>query len=170
MLCNVLGKYYSVPGFALLLGRVLRYTNEEQSHTLLREMVASWYVVRQWGEGHILEAIGFGGTLEILFDDHTSVLFPQFLTYLADLLENPRQAGTHVFDQQRYATAAKGCLQLYLCSHNTFSRGATDFSRCDKTLRRNKPSAWFRRLGFTAKYGGPSIVSKFDCTSCLNCI
>jgi len=149
MLCNVLGTYHSVPGFALLLGRVLRFTNEEQSQTLLPEMVASWYLVRQWGDGHILEVIGCGGTLEILSDSNPTLLnlYPRFFTYLAEFLENPRRTGTHVFDRQRYTTAAKECLQLFLCNHNTFSKGATDFSRCDKALLRDKPSAWFRRRG-----------------------
>ena len=111
-------------------------------------MVASWYLGRQWGEGHILEVIGFGGTLEILSDDPTLInIYPRFFTYFAEFLEDPRRTGTHVFDQQRYATAAEECLQLCLCSHNTFSKGTTDFSRRDEALRRDKPSAWFRRLG-----------------------
>jgi len=112
-------------------------------------MVASWYLVCQWGEGYILKAIGIGETVEIISDDDSKLknLYPQYFTYLAELLENPTRTGTCVFDQQRYATAAKECLQLCLCSHNTFSRGATDFSRRDEALRRDKPSAWLRRLG-----------------------
>ena len=96
--------------------------------------MASWYLVSQWGQGHILEMIGFGGTLEILSDDDFTFInfYPRFFTYLAELLENPRRTGTHVFYQQRYATAAKECLQLCLCSHNTFLKvGVTDFSRRD---------------------------------------
>jgi len=72
---------------------------------------------------------------------------PEFLTYFVGLLENPERSGVHAFDQQKYATAAKECLQLCLCSHRKFSKGTTESARHDKLLLRNKPWAWKGRLG-----------------------
>jgi hypothetical protein len=44
-------------------------------------------------------------------------------------------------------TAAKECLQLYLCSHRDFSKGATEFACRDMAICRSKPWAWVARLG-----------------------
>lgn len=63
------------------------------------------------------------------------------------MLENPERSRTHVFDQQRYATAAKECLELCLSNHHNFSKGATEFACRDKKLRRSKPWTWIARLG-----------------------
>jgi len=52
-------------------------------------------------------------------------LHSEFFNYLTELLESPERLGTHIFNQQRYATSAEECLQLYLCSHRNFSKGAT---------------------------------------------
>jgi hypothetical protein len=80
-------------------------------------MVAYLYLVRQQGEGHILNDMGFCGFHRItLFLPRT----PAFLTYLTQLLENPERSGTHTFDQQRYMAAAKECLQLFLFSSQFF--------------------------------------------------
>jgi len=58
----------------------------------------------------------------------------------------------HMFLISReYTTAAKECLQLGLCNRHNFSREATESTRRDKTLRRNKPSAWLTRLGVHSK-------------------
>ena len=63
-------------------------------------------------------------------------------------MENPERSGSHVFDQHRYTTAAKECLQLFLCSHRKFSKGATAELTCHaKVLLRKKPWAWKARLG-----------------------
>jgi len=138
MLCDILEKNYSRPGFSLRLGSFLQYRNARKPFPLLHRILAS-YIFRQPGEGHSLDIIHsrygfFPGTAP-------------FFAYFADLLENPRRSGTGSFDQQRYATAAKECLQLYLHSHHSFSMGATESALRDKALRRYKPSAWRARLG-----------------------
>jgi hypothetical protein len=70
-----------------------------------------------------------------------------FFSYLTEFLKNPEQSGTCFFDQKHYATAAKECLQLYLCGHHNFSKRATEFACHDKLLCRNKPWEWLARLG-----------------------
>ena len=139
MLCNILEKYYSSPGFSLRLGSILQYRNARRPFALLHGIFASSYRVRRPGEGHILDVIysRYG------FTPGTS----GFFTYFGELLENPGRSGTASFDQQRYVTAAKECLQLYLYSHRIFSLGATKSALRDKALRRHKPSAWIARLG-----------------------
>jgi hypothetical protein len=72
---------------------------------------------------------------------------PGFFRYLTELLESPERSGPSFFDQQRYATSAKECMQLYLCSHRNFSKGATEFACRDQELRRSKPWEWLTRLG-----------------------
>jgi len=145
MLYNALEKHHSSPGFTLLLGYILQYTNFKPLLFFFPfGLVASLYLVRQQGEGHILDDMGvsgirqanavMGGTLEFLF-------------YFIEFLENPERSGTHSFDQHRYATAAKECLQLYLCNHHKFSKETTESARRDKVLLRNKPWAWRVRLG-----------------------
>ena len=145
ILCDVLEKYYSFPGVTLLLGSFLhRIITIKQTSLFPPGMVASLYLLRQRGEGHILDAIGLSGIVGInSFSNRTA----EFLTYLSQLLENPERAGTCIFDQQRYTAAAKECLQLYLCSYPNFSKGATEPCRWDRELRRNKPSAWIARMG-----------------------
>jgi hypothetical protein len=148
MLCNVLEKYHSFPGFALLLGSLLCYTNEGQPVILLLGIITSLYLARQRGEGHILDETGFSEITGIHSNTPTiRAGAPEFFTYFKELLESPERSGTGVFDQERYATATKECLQLCLCNHRNFSRGATEFTRRDKALRRSKPSAWITRLG-----------------------
>jgi hypothetical protein len=138
MLCDIMEKNYSHPGFSLRLGSFLQYRNARNPYPLLHRILAS-YIIRQPGEGHMPDAIHsrYG------FLPATS----QFFVYFAELLENPRRSGTGTFDQQRYATAAEECLQLYLYSHRRFSMGATASALRDKALRRHKPSAWIARLG-----------------------
>jgi hypothetical protein len=148
MLCNVLENYHSFPGFALLLGSLLRYTNEGQPSTLLPGIIGASYLARQRGEGHILDQTGFSEILGIHSNTPTiRAGADEFFTYFKELLESPERSETCVFDQQRYATAAKECLQLCLCYHHNFSRGATELTRRDRALRRSKPSAWITRLG-----------------------
>jgi len=134
MLLSILEKYHSSPGFALLLGCLLQYMNAKQPYTLLRLIRASWCLIRQQGKGNILDNLGSLGA-------------SGFLTYFTEFLENSDRSGTRVFDQQRYATAANECLQLYLCSHCNFSKGATESACHDKVLLRNKPWTWKARLG-----------------------
>jgi hypothetical protein len=100
---------------------------------------ASSYLVHQPVEGQILGAIYSRYGWEIGTRD--------FFAYFAELLEDPGRSGTGSFDQQRYATAAGECLQLYLYNHHSFSMGATESALRDKALRRHKPSAWIARLG-----------------------
>jgi len=42
--------------------------------------------------------------------------------------------------------AAKECLQLYLCNHHMFSKGATDFAFCNEAMQRSKPWEWVAHL------------------------
>jgi len=147
MLFNVLEKYHHFPGFALLLGALLRYTNRYESNFLIAPGIsASLYLVRL-RQGHILDDVGFSGiwqtTPRSVTIQHGT---EEFLAYFAELLENPGRSGTYFFDQQRYATAAKECLELCLCSHRNFSKGPVGFA-CGKGLRRSKPWAWIARLG-----------------------
>ena len=147
VLCDVLEKYQSFPGFALLLGSFLWYTSSYQDNTMLlfpSAMVAFIYVVRQKGEGHILDDIGLSGYIST---GGCEIGTPEFLSYLSELLENNERSGTSFFDQQKYTIASKECLQLYLCSHHNFSKKAPESSQGDKALRRSKPWAWISRLG-----------------------
>jgi len=133
MLCNVLERCYLFPGFTLFLGSLFQYTT-----TQLQLAIAGFLqVLRHWGKQYILDGIRFA---EIGWD-------PQYFVYFTKLLESPEKSGTHIFNQQRYVTAAKECLQLYLCSHRKFSKGATEFACHDKALRRSKPWEWVARLG-----------------------
>ena len=139
MLCNILEKSYSCPGFPLVLGSILQYKNAKRPISLLPGIVASSHLVHQPGEGLILDVIysRYGYVLDI----------PVFFTYFAELLENPGRSGTGSFDPQRYATAAKECLQLSLYSHHKFLMGTMESTLRDKALRRHKPSAWIAQLG-----------------------
>ena len=145
MLCNALDKYQSCPGFALLLGSPLQYmTLKHQVITFPPGMVASLYLVRQQGEGHILDDTGLAG----IHTPNAQVYgTDEFLTYLIELLENPGRSRAYAFDQQRYATAAKECLQLCLCSHRKFLNGATESACHYSVLLRNKPWVWKARMG-----------------------
>jgi hypothetical protein len=149
MLRNTLGKYHSFSGFALLLGGFLQYMNARNDYTFLPEMTASLYLGRQRGEGYIFDDTGFSG----LYYSHANGGrgyhrdTPGFLTYFAGFLENPERSEAHTFDQQRYTTASKECLQLCLCNHQGFSKGAAEYVHRDKAVRRSKPSIWLRRLG-----------------------
>ena len=105
-------------------------------------MVAYLCLIRQRGEGNILDGIEIFAALGAMAGT------PQFLAYLTQFLPNAERAGAHVFDQQRYAMAAKECLQLCLCSYRHFSRGgAMVSSHHERALRRNKPTAWIARMG-----------------------
>jgi hypothetical protein len=146
MLCNVMEKYYSFPGFTLLLGGLCQYVGAKQPYTLCAGIEASLSLIRKQGEGYILDDIGFE---EI--DPLQGLGAPQYFAYFIELLESPERSGTHIFDQQQYATAAKECLQLYLCSHRNFSKGATQFTLQDQTLCWSKPSAWISRLGVNSR-------------------
>jgi len=150
ILCNMLEKYHSFPGFALLLGSLFLSIDEDIKHffNFPPGMVTYLYLVRQRGEGYLLDDIGFSGITDV----HGGVIgTPEFLTYLTQLLENPERSGTHVFDQQRYTTAAKECLELCLCNYRDFSKGATESGHRDKALRRSKPSAWIARMGVRSR-------------------
>ena len=149
ILCNVLEKYHSFPGFALVLGGLLQsIMNIKERYAYPPGMIAYLHLVRRRGEGHILDDIGFSGILAI---NRAIAGTRTFLTYFAEFLENPERSGTHVFDQQRYTTAAKECLQLCLCSSLIFSKGAMESGHRDRALRRSKPSAWISRMGVRSR-------------------
>ena len=148
ILCNALETYHSSPGFAILLGSILGYRNLKHQSAFPPGMIASLYLVRQQGEGHILDATGLSG-IRTSYGQLSGA--ETFLTYFIDLLRNPDRSGTNTFDEQRYATAAKECLELCLCSHHKFSVAATDSVCDDKGLLRNKPWAWKARLGVHSK-------------------
>ena len=142
ILCDILDKYHSFPRLTLLLGSLLQSSINTRKLPLFPPgMVASLYLVRQRGEGHVLDDTGFSGIHGI---NSCNGGTPEFLTYLAQLLENSERSGPRVFDQQRYAAAAKECLQLFLCSYHHFSKGV---GHRDRALRRNKPAAWMARMG-----------------------
>jgi len=152
ILCNALEKYHSWPGFTILLGSILGYRNLKIHSAFPPGMIASLYLVRQQGEGHILDATGLSG-IRTSYGQLSGA--ETFLTYFIDLLQNPDRSGTHSFDDQRYATAAKECLELCLCSHHKFSVGATESASGDKALLRNKPWAWKARLGVHSRMRKP---------------
>jgi hypothetical protein len=143
ILCNVLEKYDSFPGFTLLLGSLFPSIKNIKQYSPPLGMVAYLNLVRRRGEGYLLDDIGFSG----IYDGGCLEGTPEFLTYLTELLENPERSGTRFFDQQRYTTAAKECLQLCLCSHHKFSKGVLESGHHDRELRRSKPSAWITRMG-----------------------
>ena len=149
ILCNVLEKYCSFPGFNLLLGSLLHFAmNIKRRPIFPSGMLASVYLIRQRGGGHILDDIGFSCICGIAIIMQST---PKFLIYFAQLLENPEQSGTQVFDQQRYTAAAKDCLQLCLFNHRNFSKGIMDSGHRDRALRRSKPSAWIARMGVCSR-------------------
>jgi len=136
MLCEALEKYYSFPGFTLLLGSLFhtKLAGKGVLSSHLHLMEVHLYMVHHWGDGHIIEDSGFPRDWD-------------YVDYFVELLESPERSGTHIFDQERYATAAKECLQLYLCSHRNFSKGAPEFAYRDKAICRSKPWTWVSRLG-----------------------
>jgi len=136
MLCEALEKYYSFPGFNFLLGNLFhtKLAGLRALRSRFHFMEVHLYMIRHWGDGHIIEDSGF---------PHYS----DYAVYFVELLESPERSGTYIFDQKRYATAAKECLQMYLCSHRNFSKGAAEFACRDKALRRSKPWDWVARLG-----------------------
>jgi hypothetical protein len=144
ILCNMLEKYHSFPGFTLLLGSIFPSVKDKNQLDFPPGMVAYLNLVRRRGEGYLLDDMKFSGITQVDEWVHGT---QEFLIYLAQLLENPERSGTHVFDQQRYATAAKECLQLCLCSYRNFSKGATESGHRDRALRRSKPSAWIAQMG-----------------------
>jgi len=150
MLCDVLEKYHSFPGFTLLLGSLCQYVSIKQPHTLVAGIVVSSYLIQQQGEGRTLDNRRLFGDNRIISRNGAIYLLlntPQFFSYLTKFLESPERSGTHIFDQQQYATASKECLQLFLCSHHNFPRGATEFACHNKAMRRSKPWEWVVRLG-----------------------
>jgi hypothetical protein len=123
--------------------------NINKRHTYPPGMVAYLCLVRQRGEGYILDDIGFRGI--VTAHRCMPLSTPEFLTYLTRFLENPERAGTRVFDQQRYTAAAKECLQLCLCSYRHFSKEVMESGLYDRALRRSKPSAWIARMGIHSR-------------------
>ena len=76
MLCDVLEKYHSFPGFILLLGGLCQYIEAKEQHMLGAGMVASLYLMCQLGNGHILDDTGLCGAYEISFDSEDIYLLP----------------------------------------------------------------------------------------------
>ena len=139
-LCSALEKCHSIPGFALLLASILH-----PSFHFPPGLIGSLYLLHQKGHGDIFDEIGFSAVLS----SHKRICGTlEFFIYFIQLLGNPERSGSHAFDQHRYATAAKECLQLFLCNHRKFSKGATtELARRAKVLLRKKPWAWKARLG-----------------------
>jgi hypothetical protein len=146
ILCNVLEKYHSFPGFTLLLGSLLPSIKDIKQLTFLPGKVAYLNLIHRRGE-YLLDDIRSSVAEVHLFVNG----IPEFLTYLTQLLENPERSGTHVFDQWRYTTAAKECLQLCLCNYRDFFKRATESGHHDRALRRTKPSAWIARMGVRSR-------------------
>ena len=146
MLCNTVKKYHPFPGFTLLLGSILQYRNVKQSSDVWFPpgLVASLYLFRQQGEGHLLDDVGFSGISQPNGQEGGT---GEFLAHFTELLENPERSGAYAFDQHKYATAANECLQLYLCNHRTFSKGAPYLAYHDRVLLKKKPWKWKVRQG-----------------------
>ena len=72
----------------MLLGSLLWYTRSYQDTMSLfpSGMVASFYLICQQGEGHILDDIGFS---RVTYSRLCKIGTPEFLLYLSELLENP---------------------------------------------------------------------------------
>jgi hypothetical protein len=141
MLRNILGKYHHFPGVALVLGAILEHTRVEFPKIQFCNMkIAS--LLHPMG---YLNSTEFSGIMEI----YSQTIFrgQEFLNHFVTFLEDPEQSKTHVFDQQRYATASKECLQLCLFNHHRFSKGTMESAHREKELRRSRPSLWGRRLG-----------------------
>ena len=150
MLVIALERNHSFPGFTLLLGGIFQYVSAKQPFSLVFGIEASSYLIWRRGEGHIIDNLGFFGPSGII--SRSNALYftlgtSGFLHYLAKFLGSPGRSGLSFFGQESYAMAAKECLQLYLCSHRNFSKGATEFSCRDKVLRRSKPWEWLARMG-----------------------
>jgi len=97
----------------------------------------------------MLDDTGLSGLLDFQFPRPLTYLQDalRFFNYFADVLENPERSEAHVFDQQRYATASKECLQLCLSNHHIFSKGSAESAGRDSVLRRSRPFVWLTRLG-----------------------
>jgi hypothetical protein len=151
MLCSDLEKNHSFPGFTLLLGGIFWCVSTQEPFNLDAGIVASSYLIWQRGEGHILDNTGLIGPKGVISRANdlyvSSETSGPFFRYFTEFLESPERSGPSFFDQQRYATSAKECLQLYLCSHRNFCKGPTEFSCRDQELRRSKPWEWLARLG-----------------------
>jgi len=149
MLCDSLEKYRPCPGYSLLLGSIVQYTNLRHHPLLVPPgMVATLYLDHQQGQGNILDDTGLSGIYTPTIETSGTA---EFLAYFIELLENPERADTNAFDQHGYVIAAKECLELCLCSHHKFSKGATESTRHDKVLLRDQPWAWKVRLGIHSR-------------------
>jgi len=154
MLYNALEKYHSCPGFTLLVGSLLQYRHVNHHDQLLRYplgLVASLYLVRQQGKENILDDMAFSAVQQPYYLEVSGT--QHFLPYFKKLLESPspERSGIYAFDQWRYVTAAKECLQLCLCNRREFSKRATQLACRNKDLLRNKPWAWKVRLGVCSR-------------------
>jgi hypothetical protein len=78
ILCNVLEKYDSFPGFTLLLGSLFPSIKNMRLYSSPPGMVAYLNLVRRRGEGYFLDDIGFSGINEA--GGYLSGT-PEFLTY-----------------------------------------------------------------------------------------
>ena len=148
MLYHALEKYHSCPGFTLLVGSLLQYRHVNhhcQSWRYPLGLFASLYLVRQQGEGNILDDMAFSAIQQPSYLEVSGAR--HFLPYFKTLLESPERSGIYALDQWRYVAAAKECLQLCLCNRRKFSKRATQFACRDKVFLRNKPWAWKARLG-----------------------
>jgi len=115
ILGNILEKNSHFPGVALLLGALLEYKRIGYPQNNSPMTVVSLHPL------FILYGTEFWGIMGLYVEKETPS-HQDFLNYFADLLENPGRSKTHVFDQQRYVTTTKECLQLCLCSHSKFSK------------------------------------------------
>jgi len=146
---NMLEKSHYYPGVALVLGSFLCYMKSGHPDTPppFPGIIVPEYFGCQEGKRHILDDIGFSEIFRALDFDLSIGDSQPFVTYFVELLEDPERSKTHVFDQQRYATTSKECLQLCLCSHRDYSKGALESVHRDKALCRSRPWLWRGRLG-----------------------
>jgi len=146
MLRNTLQNCCHFPGVALILGAILVLEHKKIGHQYFpysRKTITSLYPL------DTLLRTEFSTIMTIYFK--YVVTGNDFLNYLAQFLEDPQQSMTHVFDQQRYATTSKECLQLCLCSHHKFSKRALGLVHQDDILHRSKPWLWRRPLGIHSR-------------------
>ena len=136
ILCDLLGKHRSSPRFTLLLGSLLH--TKLATLAFINHLHFMQDLINHLGDRHIINDSEFPRSSE-------------YAAYLMVFLESPERSGTHFFDEQRYAAAAKGCLQLCLCSRHNFSKGVTKFACRDKAMRRSKPWEWVARLGLHSR-------------------
>ena len=148
IVCDVLEKNCSFPGFTLLLGSIFQDMSTGFNSYLPG---IKWFSYLAF-QSRDLDFPRFSLILNTHFLNHSfNPGSAMFSTYLREFLENPGRSGTHLFNPQRYATAVKECLLLCLCSHHYFSRRVTESACYNRMLCRNKPWLWRGRSGVRSR-------------------